>query len=120
MTSSHRASWRWLPLLLVAAVLLFTGMVAQPPKWFAAQDKLHHVVGLFAFALALMRAFPRMGWGGLTLVAAAMAGSIELVQAWMPARTASLADFAAGMLGAWLGWICVYGWRRRGRGKAPT
>lgn len=105
-----------LALLGVVGVLAITGVgVQRMPQWFGGQDKLHHVVGLFAFALMLMQSLPRMGLLGVSLAALAVGAAIEGMQVAMPGRTASLADVLAGMAGAWLGWACVRRWRRRGR-----
>jgi VanZ family protein len=101
---------RWLPLLLVFAVLLGAGLSARPvPEVFPEQDKLHHLLGFLAFGWALLWASPRLGFAGVTLAGLLLAGAIEAGQAaWLPARTASPWDALAGLGGVWLGWAC---WR---------
>jgi len=109
---------RGMPLLLVFAVLLVAGLSPRPvPEFFHQQDKLHHALGFLAFGWALLWAFPRLGFMGLTAVGLLLAGAIEVGQAmWLPARTASLWDALAGLGGVWLGWAC---WWLASRRSAP-
>jgi VanZ family protein len=95
---------RFLPMVAVLAVLLLTGLGMDPGRVFPHQDKLHHLLGFFAFAVALRVAFPKLHFIGLMSASAAAALLIELGQALQPDRTPSVADVGASLIGALLGW----------------
>jgi VanZ family protein len=95
---------RRVPLLLVVVLLLVSGLLVQPAEGIPHQDKLHHVIGFFCLALALRMAFPRLGAIDALVLSVAAACSVEMGQALLPERTSSVADVAAGVAGALLGW----------------
>ena len=105
---------RVLPFIVVVAGLLGSGLRAGPvAQMFQQQDKVHHVLGFFAFAFTLRLAFPRLHVAGLIALSVSVALLIELGQMLLPDRTASLADMAANLLGVGLGWAganAAQGW----------
>ncbi|MDR7135849.1 VanZ family protein [Lysobacter niastensis] len=111
---------RFLPLAVAAAVLLLAGLNPLPfPLFWDHQDKLHHVLGFLALGWALRRTNPRLGLAGYLLFGLSVAVGIELVQwAWLPQRTASLADVAAGMVGVGFAWWWRPGWAALGGQRA--
>lgn len=99
--------------LFVVAVLPLSGPVV------GGGDKLHHLVGFLVFALLLGWARPRLGWLAAWGIATLYGGSIELVQLFLPWRSAEWLDLGADALGAALGLAGVELLRRRGRATAP-
>ncbi|WBL62374.1 VanZ family protein [Stutzerimonas stutzeri] len=98
---------RLLPFVVVAGIILFTGLKPEPvPQMFDQQDKLHHLLGFAAFALALHLAFPRLLTGWALLLSLSLALGIEMAQGLQPYRHASVGDMAANTLGVMLGWAC--------------
>lgn len=87
------------------------------PQWFAHSDKLGHVGGFFALVLLGYRATScRIRFPFLILLTSllALAVSSEWIQsAWLPLRTASIADLAANLGGYALGLVAVAGLQRR-------
>lgn len=61
--------------------------------------------GLFAIGSQLSA----LSSGALLAISA---GSLELVQLWIPGRFASAGDFAAGAIGAWIGLVVIVVVRR--------
>ena len=105
---TRQSAMRCVPFALVCAALLWVGLNPEPvPQVFAQQDKLHHALGFFAFAVTLKLAFPGLGVVRLVAVGAAAALLIEVGQGFLPARTASLADMAANLIGVLLGGACA-------------
>lgn len=96
---------RFLPLILVLAVLLFAGLWSDPGSLFRHQDKVHHVLGLFAFTVALRFALPKLGFFWLMALSLMPALLIEVGQFFHPSRDADAADLAASVAGALLGWV---------------
>ena len=71
------------------------------PQGIAHLDKIGHLVSFLILSWLTFEAFkPR--WFILVPIMASYALTIELVQAYLPYRTASLADFIADMLGVGL------------------
>lgn len=104
---------RLLPFVVVAGVILFTGLKPEPvPQMFDQQDKLHHLLGFAAFAFALRMAFPSLQTGWALVLSLGLAMGIELAQGLQPYRHASAGDMAANTLGVLLGWSCWAGLRR--------
>ena len=103
-----------LTFIVVVAVLLGSGLRAEPvAQMVQQQDKMHHVLGFFAFAFTLRLAFPRLQVAGLIALSVSVALLIELGQLLLPDRTASLADMTANLLGVGLGWAAskaAQGW----------
>lgn len=105
------------PFLVVLAVILFSGLKPEPvPQVFDQQDKLHHLLGFAALMFTLRLAFPqwRVFWAITLSLAAAVL--IELAQALIPNRWASMGDMLANTLGVLLGWGCshlAYQWYLR-------
>ena len=91
---------RWIAAAMAAAILWF-GLHPEPvPQWFSHQDKVHHVVGFAALAFSLRLAFPHVSWRWVAAACMLLAGAVELAQAMLGGRTASLGDFVAGAAGS--------------------
>lgn len=111
------------PFLVVLAVILFSGLKPEPvPQVFDQQDKLHHLLGFAALMFTQRLAFPqwRVSWAITLSLAAAVL--IELAQALIPNRWASMGDMLANTLGVLLGWGCshlAYRWYLRRIGVVP-
>lgn len=109
--------FRIAPFFVVLAVILFSGLKPEPvPQVFDQQDKLHHLLGFAALMFTLRLAFPqwRVFWAITLSLAAAVL--IELAQALIPNRWASMGDMLANTLGVLLGWGCshlAYQWYLR-------
>ena len=110
-----------LPFAAVALALLFAGLSPMPlPKAFPQQDKLHHMLGFAAMVFSARVAFPRARARWLMAGSLAVALSIELVQAYLPNRSASRIDMLANTFGVLLGWWCArLAERLRGAGTDP-
>ena len=93
----------------VTLVLLCAGLREQPlEQMFAEEDKLHHWLGFMVFALSARLAFPRVRWLWVALGCLLMGLLIELVQGWLPLRTASLGDMLANSLGVISGLLIAW------------
>jgi VanZ family protein len=67
-------------------------------------DKVEHLVAFLALGAVTAFVAPRsVSWGRLLAVVVTYAAVLELGQAFIPGRVASLADFAASSAGALLG-----------------
>ena len=101
-----RGAWPWLGL-----------KIDQTEKLWPAVDMVH-VVMFGGLGLLLVLAFPAVRLRALFLGLAALAVLTELVQIWIPGRTASvgevLLDLVAGGLGMGVAWLLALalGWRR--------
>lgn len=106
-------NWRSLPLLVVAAIILYAGLRPDPvPQAFTQQDKLHHLLGFAALAFSMRLALPRWPIGWMIALCLASAVLIELAQGYQPHRVASLADMVANTLGVGVGAVASVVWRR--------
>ena len=101
-----RGAWPWLGL-----------KIDQTEKLWPAVDMVH-VVMFGGLGLLLVLAFPAVRLRALFLGLAALAVLTELVQVWIPGRTASvgevLLDLVAGLAGMGVAWLLAValGWRR--------
>ncbi|MGE6659763.1 VanZ family protein [Pseudomonas sp. NPDC077408] len=104
--------WRFLPLLVVTAILLYAGLRPDPvPQVFDQQDKLHHLLGFAALAFSMRLALPRWSVVWIFSLCLATAVLIELAQGYQPHRFASLADMVANTLGVGAGVVSSGAWR---------
>jgi len=93
----------------VTLVLLCAGLRERPfEQMFAEEDKLHHVLGFLVFALSARLAFPRGRWLWIALGCLLVGLLIEVVQGWLPLRTASLGDMLANSLGVVSGLLIAW------------
>jgi VanZ family protein len=99
-------------LAAVAAMMLVASFNPLPlPQFWTHQDKLHHVAGFLVLGWTLRRTSPRLGLTVYLALGLSVVVGIELVQwAWLPRRTASLADVVAGMAGLAFAWWWRPGW----------
>ena len=101
-----RDAWPWLGL-----------KVDQTERLWPAVDMVH-VVLFGGLGLLLVLAFPAVRLRALFLGLAALAVLTELVQVWIPGRTARvgevLLDLVAGLAGMGVAWLLAValGWRR--------
>jgi VanZ family protein len=113
-STAMQARWRLLLWLLMAVTCVFAFAPNAPGLGFDNSDKIQHLLAfgsLAACALLSGTADRRTA----ILVMAAMLGFgvfIELVQAFLPTRTADWQDVVADMLGAGLGVLAVATARR--------
>lgn len=111
---------RFVPLIVVVALLFATALQSEAvPQWFAHQDKLHHVLGFGALAVALHLAFPRLFVVEYVLILLTSAIAIELGQSLVPPRLPSMLDLFASGVGAALGLLCVEFLKRRAAPADP-
>jgi len=76
-------------------------------------DLYEHFVAYFIAGILLAVGCLRpMQWLSSGVLLAVCGGSLELVQLWIPGRTASAADFATSTIGAWIGLLVVVAIRR--------
>jgi VanZ family protein len=81
-------------------------------------DFYEHFAAYFITASLLAVGYPRpMQLLSSGVLLAICAGSLEFVQLWIPGRTASVRDFAAGAAGAWIALLIVV--VRRARERTP-
>ncbi|WP_082930786.1 VanZ family protein [Shewanella woodyi] len=101
-------------LALIAALIAISYLVFSRPSYpqlIPHMDKVGHLVSFFCLSYLTYLAFkPR--WVFLAITLACYAIFIELVQYWLPYRSASLADFAADMLGVLLFYFCHWSYLR--------
>ena len=101
-----RRAWPWL-----------SRMISSVERLWPAVDMVH-VVLFGGLGLLLVLAFPAVRLRALFLGLAALAVLTELVQVWIPGRTASvgevLLDLVAGLAGMGVAWLLAValGWRR--------
>lgn len=118
-------SQRWVPPVLIAAVLLVASVVPPGPVGGTAGplpvDELLHAAGYAALAGTLAGALATRGRSTRRAATLSFCGAvaygigIELVQAGVPYRAFSLADAGANTLGALVGAAVVAEYRRRTR-----
>ena len=100
---------RYLPFILVFAIILFTGLRPDPiPEAFDQQDKLHHLLGFAALMFSLRLAFTHWRLVWTVAMSLTVAFLIEVGQSFLPGRQASYGDMAANTLGVLLGWGCYH------------
>ena len=113
-----RDSWLlWGPAAAVAAIGMVLGLLHSPPGATMFWDKLLHAGSYFTFSVLLMRsthggfAPPRPGPTlQAFLIAMGHGVLIEIVQAFVPWREASVGDAVADAVGALLGVVIVALW----------
>ncbi|WP_189453291.1 hypothetical protein [Cognatilysobacter bugurensis] len=102
------------PAVVVAILLaVFAWHPAGLPRAIAEHDKIAHLVGFAALALTLRAGLPQLSraeYAGALLLAAS---AVELGQTFIASRTGSLADIAAGAVGAIFGLMLADAWGRR-------
>lgn len=101
---SRRSTPFWLILLTV----LVMGMKSTPVHLlFPQADKLYHGLAFASLAFAARWAFPECSWRRLLASLLGCALAIEWVQTLEPARTASLTDMLANLLGMACGLLAI-------------
>lgn len=91
---------RWGPLLLLLAGGGILGLEQdRSSTWLSRHDAVAHAIALGLLAWALRRALP--GWSLLRIATVCVLAAVgaEALQAFVPGRTASWRDVAAGLLG---------------------
>ena len=87
----------------LVTVLLLTLTPLSVPNTFPDEDKLHHLV-----AFATLCVLACAGWSGrwwqVCLPLSALGALIEVIQIYVPNRSADVADWAADTAGVILGW----------------
>ena len=113
-----RDTWvLWGPAVAVAAVGMALGVMHSPPAAQVFWDKILHASSYFVFSVLLVRAThggfapPRLGPSAFAMGLAMGHGvAIEIVQAFVPWREASIGDAVADAVGALAGLIVVALW----------
>jgi len=82
---------------IVAASLVSTSSLPAPAL--AGSDKLQHAVAYFALSLVSFYATDRDRWLAVAVGVAALGAGVEVAQAFLSYRTASVADAAANVVG---------------------
>ncbi|NRB25954.1 VanZ family protein [Shewanella sp.] len=101
-------------LALVIAVIIISYLVFSRPHYpqlFSNMDKVGHLGSFFCLSLLTYLAF-KPKWYLLTATLSIYAVFIELVQARLPYRSASVADFIADMAGVFLFYFCLWSYQR--------
>ncbi|PTQ70665.1 VanZ family protein [Pseudomonas sp. GV071] len=100
--------------LAVLASVLLGGLSPKPlPQVFAYQDWLYHAAAFAALVFFARVAFPRTLTFWTVLYCLLLALLIEFVHGLMPARTASVGDMFANVVGVLLGMGLALLWKRR-------
>lgn len=113
-SSDLKARWRMLMWLLMAVTCAFAFAPNAPGLNFDNSDKVQHMLAFGSVAVCALLSGDARG-RSVVLVLAAMLGFgvfIEVVQAFLPSRTADWKDVVADMLGAGLGVLAVAAARR--------
>jgi hypothetical protein len=95
----------WLAVLTIIVLSVVPGDLRPQVL---ANDRQEHFLAYFITGSLLAVGYPRwiqVLWSGILL--AICAGSLEFVQLWIPGRDASVGDFEAGAIGAWIGLLAV-------------
>jgi hypothetical protein len=103
----------WLAVLTIVALSVMPGQMRPDVL---GEKHVEHVAAYFGTAMLLAIGYPRRSQ--LVLIGAllpACAGLLEIIQLGINGRTASIADFATSVLGAWIGVMvgCFFGMTRR-------
>ena len=96
----------WLAALAIVVLSVVPGTMRPHVM---GNDYCEHFAAYFITGSLLAIGYPRptqLMASGIAL--ALCAGGLELVQVWIPGRTASVADFAIGTLGACLGLVAIF------------
>jgi VanZ family protein len=102
----------WLAVLTIIVLSVVPGNLR--PR-VLANSHCEHFAAYFITGGLLAVGYPRriqVLWSGVLL--ALCAGLLEFVQLWIPGRTASVDDFEASTIGAWVGLLAVVVVRRAG------
>jgi VanZ family protein len=95
----------WLALLAVVVLSVVPGSMRPHVL---ESDHFEHFIAYFMTACLLAIGYPRpLGLLASGIMLTLCAGGLELVQLWVPGRTASIGDFNAGMLGTCGGILAV-------------
>lgn len=97
--------WRVLLALLMGLVCALAVTPAPPPDLHLGWDKLNHTVAFAALGFCAALGWPAPRWARLAVLAALLAfgGMIELVQHFVPNRSAEWGDLLADAIGIGLG-----------------
>lgn len=96
----------WLALLAIVVLSVVPGPMRPHVL---GSDHLEHFVAYFMTACLLAMGYPRpLDRLASGIMLTLCAGALELVQLWVPGRTASIGDFNFGMLGACGGILAVW------------
>lgn len=98
--------------LLVAAVAWLAFTPDPPPRATTGWDKANHALAFCSMAVAALSGWPRARRVAVPAVLLGYGVLIELVQAFVPGRSAEAADLAADATGIVIGALLVHGWRR--------
>ncbi len=94
--------WRWL-LAAQVLVVLYLALSPRPPQTLdLGWDKLNHLLAFACMTVTARLAFGRI-WGTLIVALLAYGGLIEILQSFVPNRSAEWADWFADGLGITLG-----------------
>jgi len=87
---------------VVLAVVVVGSLVSPsslPAPALAGSDKLQHAAAYFALSLVAFYATDRDRWLAVAVGVAALGAGVEVAQAFLSYRTASVADAAANVVG---------------------
>ena len=87
----------------LAAVLLLTLTPITIPNAFPEEDKLHHLIAFGALAVLACASWS-VPWWRSCLPLSALGALIELIQLYVPHRSAEVGDWLADSVGVGLGW----------------
>ncbi len=111
----------WLPVCLYILLIIFVSSLPHPPvprtDWINI-DKLYHFIEYSILGILVLRAFINSGRGILAnyavlwaiFVTMVFAATDEIHQAFVPNRSASIADWIFDILGATIGAFAMYLW----------
>ncbi|MBV7315908.1 VanZ family protein [Shewanella sp. NIFS-20-20] len=101
-------------LALLLSVLVISYLVFSRPSYSQAipyLDKIGHLSSFFCLSLLTYLAF-KPKWSVLIVIMAGYALLIEIVQSYLPYRSAELADWIADMAGVGLFYLMLWGVQR--------
>ena len=105
MEHLYRAG-RWATIL---AFVVITYLAIQPSNIVLVDDfndKGKHILAFFVLTIGLLR-YWRLSWPSTAVALLAFGVGIEVVQSFIPGRTATPWDVLANSLGFVLGWACL-------------
>jgi len=114
--------WRWLLALLVVAVALLALTPAPPVELGVGWDKLNHVLAFTALALCAALGYRTPRALQLVMLAALLGfgGLIEVLQQYVPNRSAEWGDLRADAIGIGIGALVAACVLRRQRPRPPA
>ena len=105
-------AWRTVLVALLVACSWLAFDPNPPPSVDTGWDKLNHVLAFGALSFAARPSFPQSARRHLWLALLGYGVFIELVQAWIPGRTADPFDLLGDGAGIAAGLPLAYFWRR--------